>query len=89
MFLAYLLFLPIMYSPTAIAVPIYRKLNMKNVLEVKIYIKTEIAMKINSIIIGALMFMINNFLIKVIKFCQYGFEYFSMYGSDNFFAANQ
>jgi len=41
---------------------------MKNVLEVIIYIKTEIAMKINSIIMGALMFMNNNFLITVIKF---------------------
>lgn len=62
---------------------------MKNVLEVRIYIKTEIAMKINSIIMGALMFMNNNFLITVIKFYQYSFEYFVMHWSDNFFAANR
>ncbi len=41
---------------------------MKNVLEVVIYTKTEITMKINSIIIGALMFMNNYFLIITIKF---------------------
>ena len=41
---------------------------MKNVLEVMIYTKTEITMKINSIIIGALMSMSNYFLITLIKF---------------------
>lgn len=41
---------------------------MKNVLEVMIYTKTEITMKINSIIIGALMSMNKYFLIKLIKF---------------------
>ena len=41
---------------------------MKNVLEVVIYTKTEITMKINSIIIGALMFMNNYLLIIVINF---------------------
>jgi hypothetical protein len=46
-------------------------------------------MKINSIIMGALMFMNNNFLITVIKFYQYSFEYFVMHWSDNFFAANR
>lgn len=41
---------------------------MKNVLEVVTYIKTEITMKINSIIIGALMFMNNIFLIAIFNF---------------------
>jgi hypothetical protein len=51
---------------------------MKNVLEVIIYIKTEIAMKINSIIMGALMFMNNNFLITVIKFFELYIWFFAI-----------
>ena len=51
---------------------------MKNVLEVIIYIKTEIAMKINSIIMGALMFMNNNFLITVIKFFELNIRFFEI-----------
>ena len=44
---------------------------MKNVLEVVRYTKTEITMKIISIIIGALMFINKCFLITVIKFYEH------------------
>ena len=53
---------------------------MKNVLEVVIYTKTEITMKINSIIIGALMFINKYFLITAYKYFVYAvFQYLTTF----------